>query len=254
MCLSLCIHIDIRRPLQSVERVRLHLLAYNIQSLSNSHPSKQEPEEAISPASPGGQAAEIEESYPPGTQAARIQDLGARMLESYHLIFFYRGSTRPQLVATGRPALWPRIQQISLNRCSRLHWSVKWLIWVPWLSQSSPHAPTSWQGPSQLTPQVIQGIQNATQIGAKSATRQHNDKHPSIQATMHGVLEVGGRGGSLSNIYRERDVWREKGRRHVWRERGREREIYISAGPSLEGATRLRRGSPVKQFSYLLQS
>ena len=91
----------IRRPLQSVERVRLHLLAYNIQSLSNSHPSKQGPEEAISPASPGGQAAGIEESYPPGTQAAGIQDLGARMLESYHLIFFYRGSTRLQQSATG---------------------------------------------------------------------------------------------------------------------------------------------------------
>ncbi len=76
----------IRRPLQSVERVRLHLLAYNIQSLSNSHPSKQGPEEAISPASPGGQAAGIEESYPPGTQAAGIQDLGARMLGSRNLI------------------------------------------------------------------------------------------------------------------------------------------------------------------------
>ena len=91
--------------------MRLHLLAYNIQSLSNSHPSKQGPEEAISPASPGGQAAGIEESYPPGTQAAGIQDLGARMLESYHLIFFYRGSTRPQLVATGchrLPTFWPQ--------------------------------------------------------------------------------------------------------------------------------------------------
>ena len=41
-----CIYI--RRPLQSVERVRLHLLAY-----------KATLEEDISPASPGGQAAEI---------------------------------------------------------------------------------------------------------------------------------------------------------------------------------------------------
>ena len=71
----------IRRPLQSVERVRLHLLAYNIQSLSISHPSKQGPEEDISPVSPGSQAAEIEESYPPGTRTAGIQDLGARMLK-----------------------------------------------------------------------------------------------------------------------------------------------------------------------------
>ena len=51
----MCIYVHIRRPLQSVERVRLHLLAYNIQSLSNSHPSKQGPEEDISPASPGSQ-------------------------------------------------------------------------------------------------------------------------------------------------------------------------------------------------------
>ena len=47
------IYTYIRRPLQSVERVRLHLLAYNIQSPSNSHPSKQGPTEDISPASPG---------------------------------------------------------------------------------------------------------------------------------------------------------------------------------------------------------
>ena len=94
--------LDIRRPLQSVERVRLHLLAYNIQSLSNSHPSKQGPEEAISPASPGSQAAEIEESYPPGAQAAGIQDLGARMLESRNLVILSSSIfTRPQLVATG---------------------------------------------------------------------------------------------------------------------------------------------------------
>ena len=67
--------IYIRRPLQSVERVRLHLLAY-----------KATLEEDISPASPGSQAERIEESYPPGTQAAGIQDLGARMLKSRDLI------------------------------------------------------------------------------------------------------------------------------------------------------------------------
>ena len=124
-------NLNIRRPLQSVERVRLHLLAYNIQSLSNSHPSKQGPEEAISPASPGGQAAGIEESYPPGTQAAGIQDLGARMLRSYHLIILSSSigdllaRNSPPQAATGRPTFWPRIQQISLNRCSRLHRSAK---------------------------------------------------------------------------------------------------------------------------------
>ena len=79
-------YISIRRPLQSVERVRLHLLAYNIQPFSISHPSKQGPEEDMSPASPGSQAAEIEECYPPGTQAAGIQDLGASMLKSRDLI------------------------------------------------------------------------------------------------------------------------------------------------------------------------
>ena len=44
------------------------------------------PEEDISPASPGSQAAEIEKSYPLGTQAPRIQDMGARMLKSRDLI------------------------------------------------------------------------------------------------------------------------------------------------------------------------
>ena len=112
----------IRRPLQSVERVRLHLLAYNIQSLSNSHPSKQGPEEAISPASPGGQAAGIEESYPPGTQAAGIQDLGARMLKSRNLIILSSSigdllrRNRPPQGATGRQDSGPRVQQISVNR------------------------------------------------------------------------------------------------------------------------------------------
>ena len=165
------------------------------------------PEEDISPASPGSQAADIQESYPPDTQAAGIQDLGARMLKSRDLnilsssIGDLLGCNSSPQAATGRPTFWPENMANLINRCSRLHRSAKWLIWVPWLSQSSPHAPTSWQGPSQLTPQVIQGIQNATQIGAKSATRQHNDKHPSIQASMHGVPEVGGRGGSLFNIY-----------------------------------------------------
>ena len=75
----------IRRPLQSVERVRLHLLAYNIQPLSIGHLSKQSLEEDIGPTSTGSQAAEIEESYPPGAQAAGIQDLGAWMLKSKDL-------------------------------------------------------------------------------------------------------------------------------------------------------------------------
>ena len=72
----------IRRPLQSIERVRLHLLASNIHAFQKSQPSQQGPAEDISPASPGSQAAEIEESYPLGTQVAGIQDLGARMLKS----------------------------------------------------------------------------------------------------------------------------------------------------------------------------
>ena len=37
--------------------------------------SKQSPEEDISPTSPGSQAAEIEESYPPGTQAVESRNL-----------------------------------------------------------------------------------------------------------------------------------------------------------------------------------
>ena len=73
----------IRRPLQSVERVRLHLLAYNIQSLSNSpRRSKAQKRTSVQPAPVASQL----KSRPPGTQAAGIQDLGARMLRSYHLI------------------------------------------------------------------------------------------------------------------------------------------------------------------------
>ena len=134
MYLYTYVYTYIRRPLQSVERVRLHLLAYNIQSLSNYHPSKQGPEEDISPASQGSQAAGIQESYPPGTQAAGIQDLGARMLRSYHLIILSSsigdllGRHRPPQAATGcprPPRFWSRIQQISINRCSRLNRQAK---------------------------------------------------------------------------------------------------------------------------------
>ena len=177
------IYIYIRRPLQSVERVRLHFLAYNIQSLSNSHPSKQGPTEDISPASQGSQAAEIEESYPPGTQAAGIQDLGARMLKSRDLIILSSSigdllarNSLPQ-AATGCQGSGPRIQQISLNRASRLHRSAKWLSWVPCLSQLSPNAPTSLQGPSQMRPQVTQ-CQICHQANTKKAS-----KHPGIQAS-----------------------------------------------------------------------
>ena len=73
--LSLFLSLYIRRPLQSVERVRLHLLAYNIQSLSISHPSQQGQKRT------SGQPAQVArqlKSSPPGTQAAGIQDLGAR--------------------------------------------------------------------------------------------------------------------------------------------------------------------------------
>ena len=83
------------------------------------------PEEDIRPASPGGQAAEIEESYPPGTQAAGIQDLGARMLKSRNLIILsssigdlLRRNSAPQ-AATGRQHSGPKIQRMSSNRCSR---------------------------------------------------------------------------------------------------------------------------------------
>ena len=181
--------ICIRRPLQSVERVRLHLLAYNIQSLSNSHPSKQGPEEAISPASPG--ARQLESRNPtlqaPSQLESRIwvpRCLNLIILSSSIWDLLARNSA-PQ-DTTGCPRFWPRVQQISLNRCSRLHRSAKWRSWVPCLSQLSPNAPTSLQGPSQVTPQVTQGIQNASQIAAKSVTRQTKrqaSKHLSIQAS-----------------------------------------------------------------------
>ena len=107
------IYIYIRRPLQSVERVRLHLLAYNIQSLSISHHLQQGQKRT------SGQPAQVArqlKSSPPGTQAAGIQDLGARMLRSYHLIILSSsigdllGGNRLPQAATGRhrlPRFWP---------------------------------------------------------------------------------------------------------------------------------------------------
>ena len=79
--------IYIRRPLQSVERVRLHSKPLSKQPASQ--PASQQGKAARQPGSqaarqPGSQAAR--QSSPPGTQAAGIQDLGARMLRSYHLI------------------------------------------------------------------------------------------------------------------------------------------------------------------------
>ena len=118
----------IRRPLQSVERVRLHLLAYNIQSLSISHPSQQGQKRT------SGQPAQVArqlKSSPPGTQAAGIQDLGARMLRSYHLIILSSSigdllgcNSLPQ-GATGCPRFCPRTRLICINRHSRLHRSTK---------------------------------------------------------------------------------------------------------------------------------
>ena len=81
---------------------------------SKSQPSKQGPAEDISPASPGSQAADVQESYPPGAQAAGIQHLGARMLESRNLIILSSsigdllGCNRLPQDATGRPTFWPR--------------------------------------------------------------------------------------------------------------------------------------------------
>ena len=115
--LSLYTHIYIRRPLQSVERVRLLLLALNIHSFLD-----------ISPASLGSQAADIEESYPPGTQAAGVQDLGARMLESRNLISLLLLKTRHS-AATGwhrAPTFWPQNPANLPKR--RVHRSAKWLI------------------------------------------------------------------------------------------------------------------------------
>ena len=152
LSLSTCVYIC--RPLQSVERVRPHLLAYNIQSPSNSHPRSKAPQRtSVQPA----HAARQLESRNPTLQApmqleSRIWVPGCLdliILSSYHLIFFYRGATRPQQPATGCHRLpnflasepsksaachrmplavqlsGPRTQYICLNRCYRLHRSAK---------------------------------------------------------------------------------------------------------------------------------
>ena len=104
----------------------------------------------------------------------------------HHLKGAALGCHRPPQAATGCPTSWPRIQQISLNPCSRLHKSVKLLIWVHWLTQSSPNATTGLQGPSKVTPQVTKSLQNTIQTRAKSVTRRaqrQGSKHPSIHSS-----------------------------------------------------------------------
>ena len=127
-------------------------------SLSNSEPSKQGPEEDISPASPGSQAAETEESYPPpDTKAAGVQDLGARMLKSRDLSIssssigdLLRRHSPPQ-GATGCPRFWPRI-------ATRRHRLPKILA----------------QNPKNLPKSVLPTTQ------ASKKTSIHASKHPSL--------------------------------------------------------------------------
>ena len=157
----------IRRPPRSTP---LYSSAASDVYKRQSHPSKQGPAEDISPASQGGLAAEIEESYPPGTQAAGIQDLGcqdAQIKGSYHLIFFYRGSTRLQQPAPGRhrpanvlaqnPTNLPKSVLPPTRECQIADLGTL-------ANPSSPNAPRSLQGPSQVTTQVTKGLQTATQI------------------------------------------------------------------------------------------
>ena len=124
MYIYIYIYPIIRRPLQSVERVRLHLLAYNIQSFSSSTPrSKALQRTSVQPVKVARQL----KSRNPTLRAPRQLESrisGVRMLESWDLIILsssigdlLRCNRLPQ-DATGCPTFWPRIQQISLNRCS----------------------------------------------------------------------------------------------------------------------------------------
>ena len=168
-------------------------------SLSNSQPSKQGPAEDISPASQGSQAAEIEESYPPGTQAAGIQDLGCQDVQingSYHLIFFYRGSTRAPQAATGRhrppdllaqnPANLPKSVLPPAQECQIAHLGTlatpvepRWHQGLPADAKDGQRPPKCHSDSSQICRQAI--------------------KKTSIHASKPRVPEVGGRGGSLFN-------------------------------------------------------
>ena len=93
----------IRRPLQSVERVRLHLLAYNIQPLPDPTPRyKAQQRTSVQPA----QVARQLKSRDPALRAprqleSRIWCQDAEIKDSYRLIFFYGGSTRARQGATG---------------------------------------------------------------------------------------------------------------------------------------------------------
>ena len=97
--------------------------------------------------------------------------------------------------ATGRQHSSPRIEQISLNRCSRPHRSAEWLIWAPWLLQRSPHGTRA----LQQTPAVLKGLQNVIKFRLKSATRhakRQASKHPSLGSQRSAAEAV------ASSIYR----------------------------------------------------
>ena len=102
----------------------------------------------------------VEGSYPPGTQAAGIQDLGARMLKSKDLIIL--SSSIGDLLRCHRPPQGATGRQDSGPARHRAPKGAKILA----------------QNPANLPKSV----------------------HPSIQASIPQVLEVGGRGGSLFNI------------------------------------------------------
>ena len=109
------IYIYIPRPLQSVERVRLHLLAYNIQPFPSPTPrSKAQKRTSVQQANVARQLKSRNSTLRAFRQLeSRIS--GARMLKSWDLIILsssigdlLRCNRAPQ-AATGRPTFWPQI-------------------------------------------------------------------------------------------------------------------------------------------------
>ena len=180
-----CVHI--RRPLQSVERVRLHLLAYNIQPFPSPEPSKQSPERtSVQPA----QVARQLESRNPTLRAPRQVESRisvVRMLESWDLII--SSSSIGDLLGCNS---LPQAGRGSGPRCPRL--------------------PQAGQGSGQKA-------SKSPQIGAPA---HQASKKTSIQASIPQVLEVGGRGGSLFNIYIYIYMYM-----YIYRERDSEIHIYL---------------------------
>ena len=198
--------LNIRRPLQSVERVRLRLHAYNIQPFPSPTPrSKAQKRTSIQPA----QVARQLESRNPTLRAPRQLESRIWVPGCLNLVILsssigdlLRRNSSPQ-AATGRPTPWPQdpanLPKSVLppaQECQPAHLGT---LADPAESRGSHKLARTIPSDTTGDPRHPKCNQNWYQI-CHRRTRRQSSKHPSIQAFKPRVLEVGGRGGSLFNI------------------------------------------------------